>query len=428
MPRPQARRIHERSTRQGPVPTPVGATRQYSGAGRDAGPGDTGARDSGSSVAGTVVSPLASTVVAANVGTIDALAIDGATLYALTNENAVWVLEPGSTAPRILAQGAAPAGSVCGHDSRLAFNSSALFWLARPTAAPAAVGEVLHRTERSGSTDTLMVTGISSAPYPVVAADDTRVFWIEEAESSDGNSGGVVRTLSVDAAPGTAPMTLVPVKAAYDIITMTLAGPTLYWVTAFNYTTVPKPATRCRGSERPVGAPTAHTHSSRRVLVGVSARRQSRCRCRRAFRAMGPRPQVPGRLDGEPCADSGRRQCRLRRRLGGGLGPFRFCGNYHHQLVAMPTAAPGGPVVQLADDLVHVWSGDRARLCRSHGSGPHEHTGSGPRRFGGRRPMISVRRSRAIISASGGYPIAAAPASPAPTPAASPPQSPETSQ
>ena len=31
--------------------------------------------------------------------------------------------------------------------------------------------------------------------------------------------------------------------------------------------------------------------------------------------------------------------------------PASNCGNYQHQLVAVPTAAPGGPVVQLADDL-----------------------------------------------------------------------------
>ena len=275
----------------------------FSGAGRDAGPRDAAAPDSGSVDAGTVVSPLASTVVAENVGTIDALAIDGATLYGLTDENAVWVLVPGSGAPRVLAQDAAPVGFSCGHDSRLALNSSDLFWLARPTAAPAPVGEVLHRTDKSGSTDMAMATGIASAPYPMVAADDTRVFWIEEAQSSDGNPGGVVRMLPVDAAPGMAPMTLVPVQAAYDIMAITLAGPTLYWVNAFNYTTVPNAATLCRCGERVAGASTSNTYLSRRVMVGVSARWRSLRRRHGAFRDLGPRPQVAGWLDREPGDD-----------------------------------------------------------------------------------------------------------------------------
>ena len=106
-----------------------------SGAGRDAGPGDAAAPDSGSLDAGTVVSPLASTVVAENVGTVDALAIDGATLYGLTSDNALWVIDPGSTAPRLLAQDATPAGFECVPFKRLALNASELFWLARSTDA-----------------------------------------------------------------------------------------------------------------------------------------------------------------------------------------------------------------------------------------------------------------------------------------------------
>jgi hypothetical protein len=322
-----------------------------SGAGRDAGAGEARAPDSGSLAPGTVVSPLVSTVVAENVGTIDALAIDGATLYGLTDENAVWVLEAGSTVPRLLAQDAAPVGSSCGHDSRLAFNASDLFWLARPTAAPAPVGTVLHRTERSGSSDTLMATGVASAPYPMVAADDTHVFWIEEAESSDGNPGGVVRTLPVDAAPGTAPTTLVPVKGAYDITAMTLAGPMLYWTSVFNYTTVPMPQLY------------ADTVSD----------------------LLAPQPPTPTYLgeswwvyphDGDLYVDTvpSFEHLDLARRLPDGstvnLAPIEdadnivfvddwavvsvpagSCGNNQHQLVAVPTATPGGPIVQLADDL-----------------------------------------------------------------------------
>lgn len=213
-----------------------------SGAGRDTGRGDTGSPDSGSLDAGTVVSPLASTIVAENVGTIDALAIDVSTLYWLTNENAVWVLEAGSPVPRLLAQDATPVGSDdCGLDSRLALNTRDAFWLARSTGTTNDSLRVLHRTERDGSGDTLIATGVPSAPYPRVSADETRVYWNERAESSDGNPGDLVRTLPVEAALGMAPTTLVPVNGGYTITTIALAGPTIYWVFIFDYTTAFEP-------------------------------------------------------------------------------------------------------------------------------------------------------------------------------------------
>src|SRR5689334_10314938 len=72
-----------------------------SDAGRDAGGSpemgsDAGRSDAGAADAATVISPLASTVVAQNVGTVDALVADGATLYALTHDNVLWALDVGS--------------------------------------------------------------------------------------------------------------------------------------------------------------------------------------------------------------------------------------------------------------------------------------------------------------------------------------------
>jgi hypothetical protein len=228
-------------------PTGAGADagRRYaanSGADLDAGRGDTGAPDSAPLDAGTVVSPLASTIVAENVGTIDALAIDGATLYGLTNQNAVWVLDAGSTVPRLLAEDVTPvASNDCGLDSRLALNTRDAFWLARSTSTTNDGLTVLHRTERDGSGDALIAAGVTSAPYPRVSADETRVYWNERAESSDGNPGDLVRMLPVDAAPGMAPTTLVAANGGYTIPTIALAGPTLYWVSIFDYTTAFEP-------------------------------------------------------------------------------------------------------------------------------------------------------------------------------------------
>ena len=197
----------------------------------------------------------------------------------------------------------------------------------------------------------MIATGANSAPYPMVAADDTRVYWIEEAESSDGNPGDVVRTLPVDAEPGMAPTTLVPVSGGYTITTIALAGPTLYWVSIFDYTTAYEP---------------------RLYEEAVSD-------------LLAPQPPSPAYLgesgwvfshDGDLYVESilNLAEQDLARRSPNGstaeLAPIQFadnivfvddwalvsipsdsCGNYHHQLVAVPTGAPGSPVVQLADDL-----------------------------------------------------------------------------
>ncbi len=74
-----------------------------------------------------------------------------------------------------------------------------------------------------------------------MSADETRVYWNERAESSDGNPGDLVRTLPVEAALGMAPTTLVPVNGGYTITTIALAGPTIYWVFIFDYTTAFEP-------------------------------------------------------------------------------------------------------------------------------------------------------------------------------------------
>src|SRR5579863_234323 len=321
------------------------------GAADDAGPANPRTPDGGSVDAATTGSGLVSTIVAENVGTIDALAIDGATLYGLTNTNILWVLDPGSAMPRPLAQDATPVGSSCGHDSRLTLNASDLFWLALPTDSSSPLPTVLHRTERSGAGDTLMATGIPAAPYPMVAADDTHVYWIEEALSSDGNPGGVVRSLPVDAAPGMAPTTMVPVTGAYDILAMTAAEETLYWVSAFSYTTVPKPQLDAEAvsdllaSQPPT--PTnlgeswwAYPHDGD-LYVSASPAFEQLDLARRSPDGSIVKLAPVQDADNIVFVDDWALVS----------VPSGTCGNHHHQLVAIPTATPGGPVVQLADDL-----------------------------------------------------------------------------
>lgn len=186
----------------------------------------------------------------------------------------------------------------------------------------------------------------------MVAADDTRVYWIEEAESSDGNPGGVVRTLPVDAEPGMAPTTLVPVNGGYTISTIALAGPTLYWVSIFDYTTAYEP----RVYEETVSDLLLVPQTPSPTYLGES----------------GWVFPHDGDLYVEVIVNLAQQD--LARRLPNGstleLAPIQFadnivfvddwallsvpsdsCGDYRHQLVAVPTATPGGPVVHLADDL-----------------------------------------------------------------------------
>ena len=321
-------------------------------AGPDAGPSGGGTPDGGAADAATVVSPLASTVVAQNVGTIDALAIDGATLYGLTTDNALWMLEPGSTAPQLLAQDATPVGFSCGHDSRLALTASDLFWLARSTDTTNDLLTGLHRTARSGSGDTLIATGVAYSPYPMVAADDTRVYWIDGADTSDGGRAGLIRTLPVDAAPGMTPTTLVADNGGYDISAITLAGPTLYWVSTYQYTTVFQPGlfkeavTDLFAAHPPAPTPLGESwfvqpHGSDLYIEVIRDLWHQNLARRSSGGSTVSLAPIGGPADSIVFVDDWALLSI----------PSDSCGDYRHQLVAVPTATPGGAVVQLADDL-----------------------------------------------------------------------------
>ena len=322
-------------------------------AGHDAGPSDGATQDGGAADVATILSPLSSSVVAQNVGTIDALAIDGATLYGLTSANALWVLDPGSAAPRLLAQDTGSALLACGPVSRLALNTTDLFWLAQSTDQAHDLFTALHRTERSGASDTVITTGIAYAQSPMVAADDTRVYWIEGDGSPDATGpGGVIQALPANAAPGTTPTTIVAVNGDYAIWAMALAGPTLYWADFYLYTTM------------------FHAELHGEAVSDLLA-------------LQPPAPDYLGESwfvqphDGDLYVEAVIdlwHQDLARRSPDGGtvkLAPIGgvadsivfvddwalvsvasgFCDDYRHQLVAVPTATPGGPVVQLADDL-----------------------------------------------------------------------------
>jgi hypothetical protein len=303
-----------------------------------------------------VISPLASTVVAQNVGTVDALVADGATLYALTHDNVLWALDVGSATPRPLAQDVGPSLN-CGAVHRLAQNASDLFWCGVQAAA-----STLHRTAKSGATDTVIATGNNFPEEPLVAADETRVYWVEGngyGGSDDSGPGAVIRALPVDAAPGTTPTTLVE-EPFLDVITgITVEGPTLYWVASWLGTTMPQaylheeaisdllapqpPASSLIGNSWFVqphdGDLYVEIISGPSYLPGahVDLARESQ--------------DLTGLVDLAPIGNGNEDNIVFVDHWALVSVPSGSCGDYHHRLIAVSTAAPGGPVVQLADDL-----------------------------------------------------------------------------
>jgi hypothetical protein len=203
-------------------------------------PADAGTPDDGGTDA-TVAPRLASTVVARNAGTVDALIADGATLYWVTGDNALWVLDAGSATPRRLAQDAGKS-TACISVNRLAANATDLFWLAQSTNAKLSLDTALHRTAKSGASDVVIASGLLYADAPLVAADQQRVYWVEGEGSPDGiNPASFIRALPADASPGTTPATLVETAASNAITSMTLAGPMLYWASVYLYSTISWP-------------------------------------------------------------------------------------------------------------------------------------------------------------------------------------------
>ncbi|HVV52718.1 MAG TPA: hypothetical protein VHO06_23865 [Polyangia bacterium] len=321
-----------------------GAARE-AGASLDAG----GAGDGGADA--TVISPLASTVVTQDIGTVDALAADGATLYELTHDNALWVLEAGG-APRLLTRDGGTAFA-CSPVFRLALDTGEAFWIAQSEDATHDLSTVLHRTDKGGAGDTVIATGLAYAEPPIVAADDARVYWVEGEGSPDGTGpGAVIRALPADAAPDTAPTTLVSVDGSDAIGAMTVSGPTLYWVSFYLYTTVTVPdlhgaqiaALLAPDPPAPLDLGTAwyvqphggslyvdyiadiwHFYLAREAPDGSD------------FVSLGLIPSADNIVFVDDWALVS--------------VPSGSCGDHRHLLLALPTAAPGGTIVQLADDL-----------------------------------------------------------------------------
>ena len=335
------------------LPRPANPPDTSSPSSPDAGPSDGTTPDGGAADAATIVSPLASSVAAQNVGKVDALAIDGATLYGLTSDNTLWVLGAGSAAPRLLARDAAPDGIDCGPMSRLALNTVDLFWLAPSTDAANDLFAGLHRTEKSGASDTVIATGIAYAQSPMVAADDTRVYWIEGDGSSDFTGpGGVIHALPVDAAPGTTPTTVVAVNGAYAISTMALAGPTLYWADFYLYTTMfhaelyGEAVSDLLASQPPAPADLGESwfvqphDGDLYVEAVIDLWHQDLARRSPDGGTVNLAP-IGGVADSIVFVDDWALVS----------VPSGACGDYRHQLIAVHTTAPGEPVIQLADDL-----------------------------------------------------------------------------
>ena len=311
-----------------------------------------GRRDAGAADAATIISPLASTVVAQNVGTVDVLAADGATLYALTHDNVLWALDGGSATPRRLAQDAGTSPT-CGAIHRLAQDGTDLFWSAQ-------YALTLHRTAKNGATDTVIATGNTFTDFPLVAADETRVYWVEGNGGYDVSSpGAVIRALPVDAAPGTTPTTLVEVPYMDLITGMTVAGPTLYWVHTWLGTTMPQ-ASLDEEAITALLAPQPLAPSS----IGASWFVQPHDGDLYVEIISGPSylpgahvdlaresQDLTGLVDLAPIGNGNEDNIVFVDDWALVSIPSGACGDYRHSLIAVPTAAPGGPVVHLGDDL-----------------------------------------------------------------------------
>jgi len=189
---------------------------------RDAGP------DAGSDADQSAMVSLPSGRLVPVSGTLDALAIDGDGVYWVTVDNQPWALDAGSSTPRPLAP-AAGLSVVCLGTGRLAAAGDALFWTATRRDDTTLTSE-LHRTEKRG-TDVVLVAGLVYADPADVVVDAEHVYWNEGTGSNDGRSpGALVRAIARDAAPGTAPRTLISVSPFDLIAEVAIIGQTLYWV------------------------------------------------------------------------------------------------------------------------------------------------------------------------------------------------------
>jgi hypothetical protein len=321
----------------------------------DDGSADDSSADDAPSWAGDarLLAPLRSTQVVPVAGTLDALAIDGDGVYWVTKDNQLWALDTGSSMPRPLAR-ARGASLLCLGMARLAVAGNDLFWNTGPFDRQTLKSE-LHRTAKSGA-DVVLVDGLTLADPPEVAVDGARVYWNEGAGSFNAMSpGAMVRSLSRDAAPGTVPRTLTTVSPFSTIAGIARVDSTLYWIdVAIVGATVYHPFLR--------GA-NADALWEQQSLGAVEPRLEAwlvrgyggDLYVEHPIDSYGTRRLARIPADGSPPVD---------------LAPMKHadeivfidqwalvsegsesCGDPHHTLIAIPTTPPGGPVVQLADDL-----------------------------------------------------------------------------
>jgi hypothetical protein len=149
------------------------------------------------------------------------LVSDDHAVYGLTRAGAIWALDVGAATPRRLVAAVDsqyPASSESDGYVLLASAGEDLFWTDR-------FRNALHRTHKDGSADDLLAINLQSPG--MVAADDNRVYWLEDTYQNQG--GGVIRSLPLDAAPGDPAATLVKAGQFDSISSIAAANGALFW-------------------------------------------------------------------------------------------------------------------------------------------------------------------------------------------------------
>jgi len=145
-----------------------------------------------------------------------ALAADDSGIYWTSGANELWVLRTGAPAPERLAPGSPPPAT-CDQASAPLLGSTQVFWTPADRAS-------IHRTRKDGGGDEI----IAHTTRAQLAIDADNVYWTDVTGSS-GEGGGVVLSLPLGAAPGSAPAKRVQVSSYDEVESVAAFDGALFW-------------------------------------------------------------------------------------------------------------------------------------------------------------------------------------------------------
>jgi hypothetical protein len=161
----------------------------------------------------------------ADLTTAEVLAADGDGIYWVTGDNQLWMLPPGSDAPRQLAADPNPMRGANYYAALLA-KGNALFWTASILAPNGQYLQYpLHRTQKTGGD--VVLADCPCGP-PELAADDAYLYFPQGRVEDDT---GMIVALPLDADPGTAPTPLAPLGFDGVLSSVAVDDQYVYWTT-----------------------------------------------------------------------------------------------------------------------------------------------------------------------------------------------------